>query len=288
MFDFWSKGAAMFSFAILITTGLTEVELEVKRNDDLSGHCQPHRCELLKGIGCRPNYVCDMYRDECIAVCNDADCCTSIKCPPGTACISGTGRCGIPRGEGCYDLGESWWTGRDSSVEERGSTEPQPLTFLIRNDRDVPIYLVLNQLRQPRFDLTVESCDKSISLDIPENVFCPIVCTPSGLAMEVDCGPPRISVYKLMPGEQVSTAWSGLERVETKRWCTNKEQTCHTDYPSIAADYLVKVSAYLSVIGGYQDVNEKHRSHGVSKLGEPLIKIAHFSRLKKIGRIVFN
>ncbi|HMC98229.1 MAG TPA: hypothetical protein VKG92_11275, partial [Flavobacteriales bacterium] len=179
------------------------------------------------------------------------DPCKGVTCPPGTVCVPGMGRCGIPIGGDCYDLGSAWWTGRDNQDLAPGETHaPTPSTFVLINDGAAPLYLrsILN--KPARFDVLLSQGDSLRQLALPENLFCPTPCPAQGPVMEVDCGAPPRGMYRLMPGARIELQWMGRELARAQRICAEHVQYCYTGHNTVPGRYIVEVCSYAAATQG--------------------------------------
>lgn len=230
---------------------------------DTLRNCEWRKCEIGEGpLACEgSDQVCDMYRNQCVPVCQGSDCCTGVDCPEGTVCVPRVGRCGIPVGQDCYDMGTEWWSGRDIPPDQHPVLEnPAPAVFVVQNDGDGPLYFE-STLRQPvRFDLHLQYCGRIQKLELAENHFCPTLCPDQGPAVEVDCGKPPQIVQCLPVGEHMSVAWSGLEQVGMRRICdTPPGQFCLVNRLTLPGTYTVEICAYTNVEGGQPDADDPNR-----------------------------
>ncbi len=216
--------------------------------------CEWRRCEIEAGpLNCHDQgQVCDMFRNRCVDVCQGPGCCARVHCPEGAVCMPLVGRCGVPAGAECHDLGTSWWTGRDLPPRPQGPLQaPVSVTFEVRNDTLGPLYFE-SMLNTPLyFNLYARDCGRERKLELPENHFCPTRCPEQGPVMERDCAmPPRI-FRRLAAGQSMSLIWSGSEEVGMRRQCGDRpSQFCRVDRVTVSGTYSVEVCAYEGVSGG--------------------------------------
>jgi hypothetical protein len=239
---------------------------------DTLSDCEWRKCAIGDGsLKCKADdQACDMFRNQCVPDCQGTDCCSGVDCPEGTVCVPGIGRCGIPVGQGCYDMGTEWWTGRDIPDDRfRDFVNPAPAVFVLYNDGKVPIYFESGLNLLVRFNLFLQYCGRIYKLEIPENHFCPDPCPDQGSPMEIDCGkPPRIAQC-LPVGEHVSMQWSGLEQVIMWRICDNLPiKSCLVDRVTVPGIYTIEVCAYKSISGGKPDAANPNRMIGATLTGE--------------------
>lgn len=216
--------------------------------------CDWRKCEISEGpLACaRSDHACDMYRNRCVPICTDDDCCDGVDCPEGTVCVPALGRCGIPAGEGCYDLGTDWWSGRDIPPERRPILEEAvPAVFEVYNDGETPLYLVSTLEHEARFDLYMTHCGRMRKLPLEVNHFCPTLCPEQGPPMEIDCDQPPSIMQRLPAGERLIINWSGLEQVGMWRICgASSVKYCLVDRVTLPGTYTLEICAYTSVEGG--------------------------------------
>lgn len=243
--------------------------------------CGWRRCEIDDDTPLRcteAGQVCDMFRNRCVAECEGDDCCAGTSCPPGTACAPAVGRCGVPAGSGCFDMGTTWWTGRDLPPDPRAvAEEPSPVTFELVNGGDVSLYFAATWHQPVRFDLFQDFCGREQKLEIPENHFCTTPCPPQGIPRRLDCRRPPPTATRLFAGETLRVFWSGTEEVRTRRICEPAESgSCEALRGTLPGTYTVEVCAYTEVIGGRASADDPGRRIGATLAGERLCRRVGF------------
>lgn len=234
--------------------------------------CIWRKCEISEGpLSCeQEDHACDMYRNQCIPICEKEDCCDSVDCPEGTVCVPALGLCGIPAGEGCYDLGTDWWSGRDIPPERRAvPEEAKPAVFEVFNDSEKPLYLISTPEHKVRFDLYLNHCGRMLKLPLAVNHFCPTLCPEQGPPMEIDCDQPLPIMQRLPAGERLTISWSGLEQVGMWRFCdTLSVKYCMVDRVTLPGEYTLEICVYTEIEGGQPDDNNLNRIIGSMPAGE--------------------
>jgi hypothetical protein len=198
------------------------------------------------------------------------DCDSGGRCPEGWVCVPGIGRCGVPVGQGCYDMGTEWWTGRDIPPDkQKSSVNPARVSFNVYNDGNVPIYFESSISYPALFNLYLNRGGRTYKLELPGNHFCPNLCPGQGPPMDLDCGkPPRVAQC-LPPGKQLSIDWSGLEQVIMRRVCNNLPvKTCYVDRITIPGTYIIEICAYTDISGGKPDAADPDRLVGAMPTGQ--------------------
>lgn len=234
--------------------------------------CGWRKCEVDPGpLSCKgAGEVCDMFRNRCVPACQGSDCCAGVSCPEASACAPAVGRCGTPAGQGCFDMGTTWWTGRDIPPGQRQVPEnPSLVTFEVYNDGGAPLYFESRQRQPVRFDLYQQYCGCEQKLELAENHFCPSRCPDQGPARERDCAkPPRVA-QRLPAGENVSFAWSGAEEVGMRRICDRAQgQFCLVSRVTLSGTYTVEVCAHTCFDGGQPAANDPNRLIMATPTGE--------------------
>lgn len=221
------------------------------------------RCELDNGpLRCGPELACDMFRNRCIAPCADGDCCEGVVCPSPSVCAQTVGRCGTPAGPRCFDMGTTWWTGRDvSSRASMAASAPQPVMFVVHNRRGSPLYFQSTAHQQLiRFDLYVSYGDGERRLELAENHFCPSPCPAHGPHLELDCGRPSRFVERVPAGADVGFSWSGTEEIWNLRVCAQPAgRYCQVTRFSLPGSYSVEVCAHTAIEGGDPTTEDHNR-----------------------------
>ncbi len=233
--------------------------------------CHGRNCEL-EGFGAcpKPYEVCDIFRNKCVPKCEGEKCCDNVRCPPGTVCVPGIGRCGKPAGEGWYDIGSAWWTGRDIKAgDDLILLQARPVDFKIMNDKKHPIYFTATVTQPGRFDLFVQYCGASRKLEIAENHFCPTLCPAEGPVMEVDCGSPQQLVTQLLHEQHLILTWSGQEQVGNRRIGNGPlGQFCYFNYVTLAGNYTFQVCYAEDMESGKAHQSIPNRFVGAKIKGE--------------------
>ena len=228
-----------------------------------AGPCAWRTCELDEGpLDCTATgQICDMFRNRCMPACEGPQCCEGVRCPAGSACAPAVGRCGVAAGPGCFDMGTTWWTGRDIPSERRQEpAKPSPVRIEVHNRGHAPIYFDSTWQQPLRFDLYQSTCGRERRLEIAENHFCPCPCPAEGPPRCRDCGRPPPSVRRLRPGERLRLAWSGSEEVWTRRICDKPQgEMCLASRPTLPGVYVLEVCAYTGVAGGPADKQDPDR-----------------------------
>lgn len=237
-----------------------------------SGETSGRKCELDGPLACPgAGQICDMYRNECVDERQGESACDGVDCPPGTVCVPGVGRCGVPAGDGCFDMGTMWWTGRDLPPDGRQPLEsPLPVLFSIENQSDAPLYIVTMLGRTVRFDLLQNDRGEMRTLDLAENHFYPTLCPAAGPAREIDAGRPPDILQGIPSGQRVSVEWAGSEQVGMRRICDGRSpgQFCYVDRTTVPGTYSVEVCAYSGFSGGSPDPKDANRLIGARPAGE--------------------
>lgn len=238
------------------------------------------RCEIDEGpLACGDDWVCDVFRGRCVAPCEGARCCEGVICPPGSVCAAVAGRCAAPAGAGCFNLGTTWWTGRDAPPDARGaSREATPRQIEIRNDGVAPLYFDVTGGQSVRFDILKTERGRVRHLELGENHFCPCQCPAEGPPRCRDCGPPQPSVRRLSPGGRVRVAWSGDEQPWTRRACEKPPgEMCLEVHASLPGTYTLEVCAHTSVADREPDGREADRLWNAKVAGERRCRRVDFS-----------
>lgn len=228
-------------------------------------------CEIAEGPqACPSGQACDMYRNRCVPVCSGGDCCAGVECPEGTVCVPALGRCGIPAGEGCYDLGTGWWSGRDVPPEQRSAAaKAAPAVFEILNEGASPLYLVATVTHEIRFDLYAGPVSHSHKLPLSVNHFCPTLCPETGPPVEIDCDQPVPMMRRLPAGQQLTIRWPGLEQVGVWRYCEpTSVKYCFADRATVPGQYTLEICAYTRYAGGRPHPNDPNRLLDARPAGE--------------------
>jgi hypothetical protein len=239
--------------------------------------CTWRLCELEAGpLACTsPGQVCDMYRNQCVPT---GASCGDVVCPAGSICAPATGRCGAPAGQGCFDMGSTWWTGRDIPPGQVSvSTGASPVTIEVHNDGDAPIYFDATWQQPLRFDILAQVCSREQRLELPENHFCPCPCPASGASRCRDCGRPPPLMQRLPPGEQITLRWSGTEEVGVRRICDKGPgELCMSGRVTLPGSYELEVCAYSTVQGGQLDAHDVNRLQQAIPAGQQICRRVAF------------
>jgi len=225
--------------------------------------CTGRACELDEGpLDCAgAGQICDMFRNRCVPPCEGPQCCAGVRCPAGSACAPAVGRCGVPAGQGCFDMGTTWWTGRDIPTDPRQeAARPSPVAIEVQNGSSAPIYFDSTWQQPLRFDLYQAACGRERRLELAENHFCPCPCPNEGPPRCRDCGRPPPSVQRLRPGEKLRIQWSGSEEVWSRRICDKPQgEMCLAPRRTLPGVYTLEVCAYTDVAGGRPDKQDADR-----------------------------
>ena len=215
--------------------------------------CDWRRCEISGTFRCdETESVCDMYRNLCVPLCTGNNCCDNADCPEGTVCITALGCCGIPSGEGCYDLGTEWWSGRDIQLLRPADLkEAIPAVFEVYNDGMEPLYFISSPELDIRFDLYLLQCRQLKELPLEVNQFCATLCPEQGPPMETDCDQPPSIMHRLPAGGHLTIIWSGMEQVGMWRFCKSLPlRYCKVDRVTLPGIYTLEICAYPTAEGG--------------------------------------
>lgn len=206
-------------------------------------------CAIEGALVCPRNEQCDMLRNRCVPVCEGNDCCHDVHCPTGSECVKIDGRCGIPVGDQCFDMGTSWWTGRDVPTDQSLTTIPLPVDFTVSNNSSRPLYFITLQGRPIRFEIYDLESGPERKLELAENHYCPNPCPTQGPARERDCEPPLYEVRPLPPAGHISMVWSGKEEVGMQRLCEkNTAGFCMVSRVTQPGLYAVEVCATAEIL----------------------------------------
>lgn len=234
--------------------------------------CGWRRCDFESGLlACAGEHeICDMSRNLCVRACRGGDCCADVSCPSGTACAPAVGLCGAPAGADCFDLGTTWWTGRDFAPERLDpEAEPSPVSFELTNDSETPLYFEATVGQPVRFDLYGQACGSERRLEIPENHFCPEPCPDAGPVRELDCRRPTPVATRLPPAGTVIVSWSGVEEVEMRRVCGRPDPGwCDVRRATVPGTYAVEVCAHTEAHGGRPVEGDPDSLLGATVAGE--------------------
>jgi hypothetical protein len=249
----------VFGFLLSIADSCNKLETDSQRMSVLMKQrdCNWRNCEINGGaLACKDKeQACDMYRNQCVAVCKSGDCCNGVVCPKGTVCVPGLGRCGIQAGMGCYDMGMDWWTERDVDISIKPCLEkPSQVTFLIINQQATSLYFKSVYGKSIQMNLWVKQCNNKQRLRLGENNFCPTPCPEQGPIEEFDCGrPPEIATV-IPAGKSMNMFWSGQEEVGLWRSC-NKQRPkyCVTPKTTMPGTYVIEICAYPQLQSGRAD-----------------------------------
>ena len=252
--------------------------------------CAAPRCEIEAGpLACSAGQFCDMYRNQCVAPREGPDRCAGVECPRGSACVPLVGRCGAPAGPACYDMGTTWWTGRDQPSGQPGSEErtPAPVVIEVHNTGAAPIYFDASWQQPPRFDVIGVFCGRERRLDIPENEFCPCRCPREGPPRCGDCSQPPPAVQRLNPGAKTTVKWSGAEAVGTRRICDQPQGAfCTQNRAALPGAYTLEVCAYPGATAGQPDSRTPGRLRGATPTGQRECRRVRFEAPAKAPIIV--
>jgi hypothetical protein len=233
---------------------------------------QWRQCELDEGpLHCGPDLDCDMFRNQCVRHCAGGDCCGGVSCPEPSLCVRSLGRCGNPAGTACFDLGTTWWTGRDVAA---GTPAPagsaKTVRFVVHNQRSTPLYFQSTTNQQlVRFDLYGPYGDSERRLELAENHFCSSPCPAQGPVLEVDCGRPPRFVQGIPAGAAAGFSWSGNEEVWNLRVCDGQGgRYCQVTRASLPGRYTVEVCAHTAIEGGTAAAGDDKRLEGAVLAGE--------------------
>lgn len=205
--------------------------------------------------------VCDMYRNQCVAVCKSGDCCKGVNCPAGTVCVPGLGRCGIPAGTACYDLGMDWWTARDVDVSPDSILDkPSLVTFELVNQQLTPVYIKSVYGKSIQIGISTIYCNEKRELRMGENSYCPTPCPQQGPVEEFDCGKPPATARVIPAGKSTEMYWSGQEEVGQWRSCNQQRPTyCVIPKTTLPGNYTVEICAHPTLKNGRVDPSVKHQ-----------------------------
>jgi len=195
------------------------------------------------------------------------DSCDSILCPLGWKCIPGTDQCGIPVGDGCYDIESEWWTGLN--VEKEDSDQHDSVVFIITNMNDYPLYFMATVHGTIVYNIYTDNDGIGRKLELEVNHFCPTMCPEIGRPMIIDCGkPPRI-VQCIPVNQTARVRWSGSEQVGTIRLCdTTRFHYCMTNYKTMPGSYYIEFCGFEDISGGKINTDNLNQWIGAKLIGE--------------------